>query len=186
MSWIFLWIHFILPPFRLKSVLIWNIWAYLKDMVLKIFSRNSHCVSWLSAEPWFEIILSDEKYRRAEWDPLHPTLISEALFAIANIFSFMRLSKFASEFIPISPKIHSKTESLTFFLVYLFNSNVHMGPLQISLGRMLFDISKFLFIYFLVLFAFANGLNQLYYNYGNNGTVTTNSPHAIIPRQASN
>ena len=60
-----------------------------------------------------------------------------------------------------------------------------MGPLQISLGRMLFDISKFLFIYFLVLFAFANGLNQLYYNYGNNGTVTTNSPHAIIPSQAS-
>ena len=50
---------------------------------------------------------------------------------------------------------------------------------------MLFDISKFLFIYFLVLFAFANGLNQLYYNYGNNGTVTTNSPHAIIPSQAS-
>ena len=69
--------------------------------------------------------------------------------------------------------------------VYLFNSNVHMGPLQISLGRMLFDISKFLFIYFLVLFAFANGLNQLYYNYGNNGTVTTNSPHAIIPSKAS-
>ena len=57
-----------------------------------------------------------------------------------------------------------------------------MGPLQISLGRMLFDISKFLFIYFLVLFAFANGLNQLYYNYGNNGTYTTNSPHSIIPK----
>ena len=33
------------------------------------------------------------KPARAEWDPLHPTLISEALFAIANIFSFMRLSK---------------------------------------------------------------------------------------------
>ena len=29
---------------------------------------------------------------------------------------------------------------------------------------MLFDISKFLFIYFLVLFAFANGLNQVNIN----------------------
>jgi len=67
------------------------------------------------------------------------------------------------------------------FLVYLFNSNVHMGPLQISLGRMLFDISKFLFIYFLVLFAFANGLNQLYYKYGTKGVFTGNSRHKIIP-----
>ena len=41
----------------------------------------------------FENKNKEEKYRRAEWDPLHPTLISEALFAIANIFSFMRLSK---------------------------------------------------------------------------------------------
>ena len=44
-------------------------------------------------ETEFENKNKEEKYRRAEWDPLHPTLISEALFAIANIFSFMRLSK---------------------------------------------------------------------------------------------
>lgn len=56
-----------------------------------------------------------------------------------------------------------------------------MGPLQISLGRMLFDISKFLFIYFLVLFAFANGLNQLYYKYGTKGIYTGNTPHKIVP-----
>ncbi|CAK1589000.1 unnamed protein product [Parnassius mnemosyne] len=36
-----------------------------------------------------------------------------------------------------------------------------MGPLQISLGRMVIDIVKFFFIYSLVLFAFACGLNQL-------------------------
>ncbi len=40
-----------------------------------------------------------------------------------------------------------------------------LGPLQISLGRMLLDILKFLFIYCLVLLAFANGLNQLYFYY---------------------
>ena len=55
-----------------------------------------------------------------------------------------------------------------------------MGPIQISLGRMLFDISKFLMIWFLVLFAFANGLNQLYYKYGNAGIYTGDSPHKVV------
>jgi transient receptor potential cation channel subfamily C member 5 len=70
----------------------------------------------------------------------HPTLIAEALFAISNILSSLRL-------------------------ISLFTANSHLGPLQISLGRMLLDILKFLFIYCLVLLAFANGLNQLYFYY---------------------
>lgn len=73
----------------------------------------------------------------------HPTLIAEALFAIANIFSSLRL-------------------------ICLFTANSHLGPLQISLGRMLLDILKFLFIYCLVLLSFANGLNQLYFYYETN------------------
>jgi len=77
---------------------------------------------------------------REEWEMWHPTLIAEALFAIANIFSSLRL-------------------------ISLFTANSHLGPLQISLGRMLLDILKFLFIYCLVLLAFANGLNQLYFYY---------------------
>ena len=77
---------------------------------------------------------------RKEWDKWHPTLVAEALFAIANIFSSLRL-------------------------ICLFTANSHLGPLQISLGRMLLDILKFLFIYCLVLVAFANGLNQLYFYY---------------------
>ena len=39
MSWIFLWIRFILQPFLQKSVLIWNIWDYLKAMISRIFCR---------------------------------------------------------------------------------------------------------------------------------------------------
>ncbi|KAM8854466.1 short transient receptor potential channel 4b [Synchiropus picturatus] len=77
---------------------------------------------------------------RCTWEMLHPTLVAEALFSIANIFSSLRL-------------------------ISLFTSNSHLGPLQISLGRMLLDILKFLFIYCLVLLAFANGLNQLYFYY---------------------
>ncbi|XP_041653179.1 short transient receptor potential channel 4b [Cheilinus undulatus] len=77
---------------------------------------------------------------RNSWGMWHPTLVAEALFAIANIFSSLRL-------------------------ICLFTANSHLGPLQISLGRMLLDILKFLFIYCLVLLAFANGLNQLYFYY---------------------
>lgn len=82
---------------------------------------------------------------RCHWEMWHPTLVAEALFAIANIFSSLRL-------------------------VCLFTANSHLGPLQISLGRMLLDILKFLFIYCLVLLAFANGLNQLYFYYETNNT----------------
>uniref|UniRef100_A0AAY4EY05 Transient receptor ion channel domain-containing protein n=1 Tax=Denticeps clupeoides TaxID=299321 RepID=A0AAY4EY05_9TELE len=77
---------------------------------------------------------------REQWEMWHPTLVAEAVFAIANIFSSLRL-------------------------ISLFTANSHLGPLQISLGRMLLDILKFLFIYCLVLLAFANGLNQLYFYY---------------------
>ncbi|XP_039747612.1 transient-receptor-potential-like protein isoform X2 [Pararge aegeria] len=73
---------------------------------------------------------------REHWDAFDPQLIAEGLFAAANILSALKL-------------------------VHLFSINPHLGPLQISLGRMVIDIVKFFFIYSLVLFAFACGLNQL-------------------------
>ncbi|KAK9968301.1 hypothetical protein ABG768_002633 [Culter alburnus] len=92
---------------------------------------------------------SNDNQCRKDWMMWHPTLVGEALFAIANIFSSLRL-------------------------ISLFTANSHLGPLQISLGRMLLDILKFLFIYCLVLLSFANGLNQLYFYYETNGTKTDN------------
>ncbi|XP_014679441.1 PREDICTED: transient receptor potential-gamma protein-like [Priapulus caudatus] len=55
---------------------------------------------------------------RKDWDAYDPTLISEGLFAAANIFSSLKL-------------------------VHIFTVNPYLGPLQISLGRMVFDIMKF-------------------------------------------
>ncbi|KAK3740746.1 hypothetical protein RRG08_048988 [Elysia crispata] len=77
---------------------------------------------------------------REDWPQSDPTIISEGLFAIANVFSFARI-------------------------IYLFQANQYLGPLQISLGCMLIDIAKFLFIFFLVVSSFACGLNQLYWYY---------------------
>ncbi|XP_075265841.1 transient receptor potential-gamma protein-like isoform X2 [Convolutriloba macropyga] len=67
------------------------------------------------------------------WDLL---FLSEGVFALANIFSFMRL-------------------------VTLATLSQHIGPMQISLSRMVKDVMKFMFIFFLVLLSFACGLHQL-------------------------
>ena len=77
---------------------------------------------------------------REVWDAYDPNLVSEALFATANIFSTLKL-------------------------VYMFTVNAHLGPLQISLGRMLGDILKFASLVVLVILAFACGINQLYWYY---------------------
>ncbi|XP_056322981.1 short transient receptor potential channel 4a [Danio aesculapii] len=118
-------------------------WWNLMDFVM-----NSLYLATISLK-----IVALSKYNnqcRDEWDMWHPALVGEALFAIANIFSSLRL-------------------------ISLFTANSHLGPLQISLGRMLLDILKFLFIYCLVLLAFANGLNQLYFYYESDGKMTSNN-----------
>ncbi|XP_069696083.1 transient receptor potential protein-like [Periplaneta americana] len=79
-------------------------------------------------------------YPREQWDPYDPMLLSEGAFAAGMIFSYMKL-------------------------VHIFSVNPHLGPLQISLGRMIIDILKFFFIYSLVLFAFGCGMNQLLWYY---------------------
>jgi hypothetical protein len=74
------------------------------------------------------------------WDSWDPNLISEAMFAGANIFSMLKL-------------------------VDLFTINPQLGPLKITIGRILSDISKFAFFALLVVFSFACGFNQLYWYY---------------------
>ncbi|XP_059485521.1 transient receptor potential-gamma protein-like isoform X4 [Neocloeon triangulifer] len=78
--------------------------------------------------------------KREEWDAWDPMLIAEGLFSAANIFSSLKL-------------------------VYIFSVNPYLGPLQVSLSRMVMDIMKFFFLYVLVLFAFSCGLNQLLWYY---------------------
>ncbi len=88
---------------------------------------------------------------RSKWGAYDPVLVSESLFAIANIFATLKL-------------------------VYVFTVSPQLGPLQISLGRMLNDIMKFFCVYILVLIAFAFGLNQLYWFYARE---RSNSCHGV-------
>nr|XP_031839730.1 transient receptor potential-gamma protein-like isoform X3 [Nomia melanderi] len=113
--------------------------------------------------------------QREQWDTWDPMLISEGLFSAANIFSSLKL-------------------------VYIFSVNPHLGPLQVSLSRMVMDIMKFFFLYVLVLFAFSCGLNQLLWYYADmekkrcptatpftpNTNMTTDSNACIVWRRFAN
>ncbi|XP_064422738.1 short transient receptor potential channel 5a [Latimeria chalumnae] len=149
------------------------IWAEIKEMWdggfteyvhdwwnLMDFAMNSLYLATISLK-----LVAYIKYNgsrpREEWEMWHPTLVAEALFAIANIFSSLRL-------------------------ISLFTANSHLGPLQISLGRMLLDILKFLFIYCLVLLAFANGLNQLYFYYETSASEEPNNCKGIRCEKQNN
>ncbi|ODM97381.1 Transient-receptor-potential-like protein [Orchesella cincta] len=117
----------------------WNAIDFLRNFtyVIVVLLR-----SWAYIQQRQEIALDPKKayIPREDWDDYDPQLIAEGLFAAANIFSALKL-------------------------VHTSSINPHLGPLQISLGRMIVDILKFFFFYSLVLFAFACGLNQLLWYY---------------------
>ncbi|XP_077991582.1 short transient receptor potential channel 4-like [Glandiceps talaboti] len=69
-------------------------------------------------------------------------VIAQGIFAIAKALSFLRL-------------------------IRITVVSLQVGPMQISLGRMLMDVTKFMSIFCLVWFAFSVGLNQLYWFHAN-------------------
>ncbi|CAF5093398.1 unnamed protein product, partial [Rotaria magnacalcarata] len=74
---------------------------------------------------------------RFYWVSFDPVNVAEGLFAIANIFSFSRIC-------------------------FLLPAIQHLGPLQISLGRMMSDIGKFIIIFLIIFSGFMFGLNNLF------------------------
>uniref|UniRef100_A0AAF5DAU8 Transient receptor ion channel domain-containing protein n=1 Tax=Strongyloides stercoralis TaxID=6248 RepID=A0AAF5DAU8_STRER len=121
---------------------LWNILDFITNsLYLCTFALRTVAYYQVEAEmrnPKMQHI--GRKLHRKDWDAWDPTLISECMFATANIFSSLKL-------------------------VHIFTVNPHLGPLKISLGRMVIDILKFFIVYCLVLFAFACGLNQLNWYY---------------------
>lgn len=114
-------------------------WNWLDFIMLSLYLTTCS----LRAVAYFQIRTNrygPREMDRIEWPQNDPTIIAEGVFAVANVFSFARI-------------------------IYLFQTNPHLGPLQISLGCMIIDIAKFFFIFFLVLTSFACGLNQLYWYY---------------------
>ncbi|XP_029663485.1 transient receptor potential protein isoform X2 [Formica exsecta] len=117
---------------------LWNIVDFIQNTFYVIWISLRITAWWIvQTEYWSGL---DPWYPRDQWHAFDPMLLSEGAFAAGMIFSFLKL-------------------------VHIFSVNPHLGPLQISLGRMIIDIIKFFFIYTLVLFAFGCGMNQLMWYY---------------------
>ncbi|CAH8853337.1 unnamed protein product [Trichobilharzia szidati] len=145
---------------QMKKLYIWGLRAHLTDMWnLVDFVMNSLYISTISLRTvaWARTVFYDEpRYvNRGQWDSFDPVLVSECLFAAANIVSTLKL-------------------------VYVFTVSPQLGPLQISLGRMLYDIFRFFCVYFLVLVAFAFGFNQLYWFYAKNRARNCKNVHFTL------
>ncbi|VDP31015.1 unnamed protein product [Schistosoma curassoni] len=145
---------------QMKKLYIWGLRAYLADMWnLVDFLMNALYIATISLRTvaWARIVFYNEpRYiNRGQWDSFDPVLVSECLFAAANIVSTLKL-------------------------VYVFTVSPQLGPLQISLGRMLHDILRFFCVYFLVLVAFAFGFNQLYWFYAKNRARNCKNVHFTL------
>ncbi|XP_025084879.1 LOW QUALITY PROTEIN: transient receptor potential-gamma protein-like [Pomacea canaliculata] len=122
---------------------------YIYDMWnILDFTTNSLYIATFTLRLLAYFKVQEEKKRtdpnanlaRENWPAYDPSLVAEAMFAAANIFSSLKL-------------------------IYMFTVNPYLGPLQISLGRMIMDILKFFVIFALLLFSFACGLNHVYWYY---------------------
>uniref|UniRef100_A0AC11CIM0 Transient receptor potential cation channel subfamily C member 6 n=1 Tax=Ovis aries TaxID=9940 RepID=A0AC11CIM0_SHEEP len=89
---------------------------------------------------WMEMLIISWVIARIKWDPSDPQIISEGLYAIAVVLSFSRIA-------------------------YILPANESFGPLQISLGRTVKDIFKFMVIFIMVFVAFMIGMFNLYSYY---------------------
>ncbi|CAH8667549.1 unnamed protein product [Schistosoma curassoni] len=79
---------------------------------------------------------------RLWWAPDDPEYISDCLFALGNVLSFSRIS-------------------------YLMPAWELLGPLQISLARMVSDIIRFMALFTVMVIAFVVGLTNLYWYFAN-------------------
>uniref|UniRef100_A0A8C5KPH9 Short transient receptor potential channel 2 n=1 Tax=Jaculus jaculus TaxID=51337 RepID=A0A8C5KPH9_JACJA len=77
---------------------------------------------------------------RSEWRTEDPQFVAEVLFAITSMLSFTRLA-------------------------YILPAHESLGTLQISIGRMIDDMIRFMFILMIILTAFLCGLNNIYVPY---------------------
>uniref|UniRef100_A0A7N6FCR9 Transient receptor ion channel domain-containing protein n=1 Tax=Anabas testudineus TaxID=64144 RepID=A0A7N6FCR9_ANATE len=77
---------------------------------------------------------------RDDWHQEDPQLVAEVLFAVTSMFSFTRLA-------------------------YILPAHESLGTLQISIGKMIDDMMRFMFILMIIGTAFLCGINNVYVPY---------------------
>ncbi|CAH8292296.1 unnamed protein product, partial [Schistosoma intercalatum] len=110
-----------------------------------LLQTNNSILVHQMVQNWTQSCHHDKSYfitaSRFRWKYDDPEIVSDVMFAVANVVSFARTT-------------------------YLMPAFEALGPLQISFTRMLTDITRFMVLYLLVLFAFMVGLHNLYWYYG--------------------
>ncbi|PAV75537.1 hypothetical protein WR25_21169 [Diploscapter pachys] len=160
------------PPTIIEClVLTWvlgMLWSEIKQLWEEGFKKYFHqwwnwldfimiclylCTVSIRSSAYYIYVYKEDPFRyaiRTYWTSSEPMLVAEALFAVGNVFSFARI-------------------------IYLFQTNPYLGPLQISLGCMLVDVAKFCFIFVLIISSFSIGLAQLYWYYDPDADVCLSS-----------
>ncbi|XP_017762000.1 PREDICTED: short transient receptor potential channel 4-like [Eufriesea mexicana] len=77
---------------------------------------------------------------RKYWNKYDPTLIAEGIYCLATIMAFLKL-------------------------LYICQLDYHLGPLQLSLGKMIKDVVKFIILLSIIMLAFTAGTCRLYQYY---------------------
>ncbi|KAL0850291.1 hypothetical protein ABMA28_012127 [Loxostege sticticalis] len=113
-----------------------ELWNWAEIIMLLLFGLTF--TLWVAAA--VEAANSENDLERKYWEQHEPTLLAEGTFCLATIFAYFRL-------------------------LFLCQLNYHLGPLQVSLGKMTIDIYKYVIVFTIIISAFAAGLARFYQYY---------------------
>ncbi|KAF7407771.1 hypothetical protein HZH66_002308 [Vespula vulgaris] len=108
-------------------------WNWYETCMIFLFVLTFIC--WIDAA--IDVRINGQRdLERKYWHKYDPTLIGEGIYCLATIMAFFRL-------------------------MFLCQLNYHLGPLQLSLGKMIRDVTKFIVIFAIVLLAFTSVVSVL-------------------------
>ncbi|XP_032075569.1 short transient receptor potential channel 2-like [Thamnophis elegans] len=113
---------------------------YLASFVLRLLVYLKGQVFCLDIQPSTPECYYYTQAKRPDWHTEDPQFMAEVLFAVTSMLSFTRLA-------------------------YILPAHETLGTLQISIGKMIDDMIRFMFIMMIILTAFLCGMNNIYVHY---------------------
>ncbi|CAG5087935.1 Similar to TRPC5: Short transient receptor potential channel 5 (Oryctolagus cuniculus) [Cotesia congregata] len=130
-------------------------WNWYEVVMLILFIMTF--IFWIASA--IDVRLHDQRdLERKYWHKYDPTLVAEGTLCLATIMAFFKL-------------------------IFLCQLDYNLGQLQVTLGKMIQDATKFLLLFCIIIFAFAAGLARLYQYY--DGMVQVDDESKIKIQQVS-
>ncbi|XP_076229482.1 short transient receptor potential channel 4 [Nomia melanderi] len=130
-------------------------WYWFEAVMISLFVLTF--IYWITAA--IDVRTNGQlQLERKYWNKYDPTLIAEGMFCLATITAFLKL-------------------------MYIYQLDYNLGPLQLSLGKMIYDVQKFIALFLIILIAFTVGTCKLYQYY--DGMVQTDDQSKIKTQQVS-